>query len=239
MLNETFSVIFRHRASKKLLLKHIQLNFSDDLRPNVPGVTNRSAPLIWFVKLYITFSMWIASNASFVNDNWPLEINCSLSTRIPWFAKKTTMLHLQVWHTVRKSQIVSKNCEFEFSCQKLMNHPDYDTLFSYYNLNFSANIVKIQLLFDLYLHKITILAWKFKLYRKILRLKIIKKHCFIPQTLKFTILTFSKNWIFGHNFRFSNSVQFDTQQIRVWIISKLCGSWLVIYFPDRKRLQKQ
>ena len=138
MLNETFSVIFRHRASKKLLLKHIQLNFSDDLRPNVPGVTNRSAPLIWFVKLYITFSMWIASNASFVNDNWPLEINCSLSTRIPWFAKKTTMLHLQVWHTVRKSQIVSKNCEFEFSCQKLMNHPDYDTLFSYYNLNFSA-----------------------------------------------------------------------------------------------------
>ena len=132
MLNETFSVIFKHRASKKLLLKHIQLNFSDDLRPNVPGVTNRSAPLIWFVKLYITFFMWIASNASFVNDNWPLEINCSLSTRILWFAKKTTMLHLQVWHTVRKSQIVSKNCEFEFLCQKLMNHPDYDTLFSYY-----------------------------------------------------------------------------------------------------------
>ena len=104
---------------------------------------------------------------------------------------------------------------------------------------FPPKIVKIQLLFDLYFHKITILAWKFKLYRKILRLKIIKKHCFIPQTLKFTILTFSKNWIFGHNFRFSNSVQFDTQQIRVWIISKLCGSWLVIYFPDRKRLQKQ
>ena len=127
MFNETFSVIFKHRASKKLLLKHIQLNFSDDLRPNVPGVTNRSAPLIWFVKLYITFFMWIASNASFVNDNWPLEINCSLSTRILWFAKKTTMLHLQVWHTVRKSQIVSKNCEFEFLCQKSINYCDYDT----------------------------------------------------------------------------------------------------------------
>ena len=230
MLNETFSVIFRHRASKKLLLKHIQLNFSDDLRPNVPGVTNRSAPLIWFVKLYITFSMWIASNASFVNDNWPLEINCSLSTRILWFAKKTTMLHLQVWHTVRKSQIVSKN----WWTILIMIH-----CFPIRIWIFPPKIVKIQLLFDLYLHKITILAWKFKLYRKILRLKIIKKHCFKPQTLKFTILTFSKNWIFGHNFRFSNSVQFDTQQIRVWIISKLCGSWLVIYFPDRKRLQKQ
>ena len=193
MLNETFSVIFRHRASKKLLLKHIQLNFSDDLRPNVPGVTNRSAPLIWFVKLYITFSMWIASNASFVNDNWPLEINCSLSTRILWFAKKTTMLHVQVCTLLENLKLCPKIVNLNFRAKNWWTILIMIHCFPIRIWIFPPKIVKIQLLFDLYLHKITILAWKFKLYRKILRLKIIKKHCFIPQTLKFTILTFSKN----------------------------------------------
>ena len=50
------------------------------------------------------------------------------------------------------------------------------------------------------------LAWKFKLFSKTWYLNILENYLFFAQIFKFRTLNFSKNWIFGHNLRFSNSV---------------------------------
>ena len=95
---------------------------------------------------------------------------------------------------------------------------------------FAPKIVKILQ----FLNNVVIFGAKNSNYSgKFLHSKILKNHEFLAEKFKLSIFSFSENWIFGHNFWFSNSVlSFRYKPVIVFEGISYIATWCMLLWAN-------